>query len=457
MPAAIRAAGNEEKAYAIPLAIAAAALLLCWPAFFNGYPLATIETAHQLEGRGAGGTERAGPFFYGAFLHAFARHSLWPVILAQGLVIAHLIYLTVRVTCGLPKAEIYLWVVAGLAAFSSLPWFVSLVLPDVAVGIMVLGLFLLGFAPEALGSAERWYVVALTAIAAAVDATALILAIGLVVPIAAFRFGTAPHAGARIRAVTVLALPIAVAAAGHLAVNLSAGRGPVIAPSTSLTMLLGMIRDGTAQRYLVEHCAERRFVLCDYAAELRREPDALPAGADDPLSRALREEAGVIVAGVLRAYPGRHLGHVAENTLRQLFAFDADEWLVPERPNEQRIGRSIRAHYRADYEHYAGARQSSARISASVIGIWHGFWAIAGFTLSAFLAAEFARRGDRLMVALFIVVSAALLGNALMTGGLGEVLGRNQSRIAWLAVLYGAIATMHFCRCSSARSPERAE
>ncbi|HEX2115987.1 MAG TPA: hypothetical protein VHM01_16395, partial [Alphaproteobacteria bacterium] len=326
-------------------------------------------------------------------------------------------------------------------------------------GILVLGLFLLGAAPERLGPAERGYIAALTAIAAASDAVQLVLGIGLaaIIVIGGLIFRRRLHL--RLPALALLVTPIAIAALGHVAVNATAGRGPVIAPTAPFSMLAGMIRDGTAQAYLAAHCPERRFQLCDRIAELRREPENFSA---DPLrlaprgedGQSWRDEARSIVAGVLRTYPAWQAGKVAEHTLRQLFVVDID-WLMLRRPAEQWVGRYIRDHFPAEYPLYLGGRQGTARLSVDAVSMWHGFGAIVGATLSTFLFLEFARRGDRVMTMLFAIIAAALLANALLTGGLTQVEGRNQSRVIWLAILYAAIATQYFRLCSAAEAPGR--
>jgi hypothetical protein len=458
MAAAFGAADIGTRAYATPLAIAAAGLLLCWPAFHNGYPLVTVDTATYLEALDPG-AERDAAVFYAAFVRAFRWYSLWPVVLAQGLAVAYLVHLTLKVACGSLRAEAYLWIVAWLAAFSSLPWFVSLILPEVMAGMMVLGLFLLSTAPERLRHGERVFVAALTAIAAASDAAQLVLGIGLATLIVAASLIFYRRLQPRPTTLALMILPIAVAAVGHIAANAAAGRSPVIAPTAPFSMLAGMIRNGTAQAYLAEHCAEHRFQLCDRLAELRREPEnfladpsrLVPRGED---GQGWREEARAIVAGVLRSYPAWQAGKVAEHTARQFFVFATSDWLVLRQAGEQWVGRYIRDHFPAEYPLYVGSRQSTARLSSDMVGIWHGFCAIAGVTLSAFLFLEFWRRGDRPMIALFAIIVMATIGNALLTGGLTQISGRNQSRIVWLAILYAAIATHYFRLCSASRSSE---
>ena len=79
-------------------AVLAGALLLIWPAFFNGYPLLFSDSGaflHQTLGPLMLWDK---PYIYGPFLHAFHwRISLWGPVIAQGLILSHLLWVTRRV------------------------------------------------------------------------------------------------------------------------------------------------------------------------------------------------------------------------------------------------------------------------------------------------------------------------------------------------------------------------
>ena len=85
----------------------------------------------------------------------------------------------------------------------------------------------------------------------------------------------------------------------------------------------------------------------------------------------------------------------------------------------------------------------------------NAFCVVVGLTASAFLFLEFARRGERQMTALFVVMVAALVGNALITGGLSGVHGRYQSRIVWLVVFYAALGGHYLYLCGTREEQRR--
>jgi hypothetical protein len=451
---------SAEPRYAVPLAIAAAALLLCWPAFYNGFPLVYGDSASYIETLDPRKAHWARPVFYTLFLFPFHwRVWLWPTIFAQSLLVAHIVYVSMRTTCVTVRAEAYLGVMAALALFSSLPWFTSMIMPDVFTGVVVLGMYLLCFVPERLGRIERWYVFALTAGAIACHLSHLALAAGLVIVILVTKAVLGMRSRSRALAIVMAVGPPLLAAAAHLAANAWAYHGISLSPASPIFLLARMIGDGTAQAYLREHCPERGYVLCAYLDELPQDADEFLWDDYSVFKRAggpaLREEAREIVGGTLRAYPAWQLRSIVANASRQLFVFMGDEVLTIEQPAERPIGQYIRYFYPADYDRYIGSRQSTGRMPSNAISAWHAFSALVGLAASVFLFIEFVRRGDREMIALFIVIIAALAGNALVTGGLASVHGRYQSRIVWLLVLYAALGAQYLYLCGVRESERR--
>ena len=145
-------------------AVALSALMLVWPAFWNGYPLIFADTGTYL-GQALLiylGWDR--PPFYSVFL--FATHwrlTLWGPILAQGLIMAHLLGMTLRVL-GRPNPWLLLPVVLALSVLTSLPWLAAQLMPDLFTGVVVLALWLLGFKAESLSRGERlWMLLLATA------------------------------------------------------------------------------------------------------------------------------------------------------------------------------------------------------------------------------------------------------------------------------------------------------
>src|SRR5690242_10614543 len=160
------------------LVLVLAALLLLWPAFWNGYPLVYADTGTYLSQaiEHYAGWDR--PIFYSLFL--FPLHmtmTTWPAITVQALLVAYLLDLLRRTL--LPGTSVWwlLPVAGALACASSLPWLASQLMPDVFTGVIVVTIALLIFAADRLQARERTWLVALTAIAIAVHLSHVLIAV----------------------------------------------------------------------------------------------------------------------------------------------------------------------------------------------------------------------------------------------------------------------------------------
>ena len=160
-------------------AIGVAAILLVWPAIWNGYPLVFADSGTYLGQAllGYAGWDR--PPFYSLFLLGLHwRLSLWPIVLGQGLLLAHLLHLVLR-TQGHPGPVPLLLTALALAMFTGLPFFASQIQPDLFTGVVVLCAWLIGFRQSALSLAERRYVMLLATLAIIVHQSHVPLALGL--------------------------------------------------------------------------------------------------------------------------------------------------------------------------------------------------------------------------------------------------------------------------------------
>jgi hypothetical protein len=165
---------------ATALAILFAALLLLWPAFWNGYPIVFSDTGTYLTQAIERYVGWDRPVFYSLFLLPLHMTvTTWPVIAVQALLLAHLLHLLRRSL--LPGTSVW-WLVpvaAALAVASPLPWLVSQLMPDVFTGVLVLALALLILCGDRLCTGERIWLVALTALAIAVHQSHVLLAAAL--------------------------------------------------------------------------------------------------------------------------------------------------------------------------------------------------------------------------------------------------------------------------------------
>jgi hypothetical protein len=426
-------------------AIGGAAVVLAWVSFYNGFPLVFSDTGTYL-GQALQrylGWDR--PVFYSFLL--LALHwgtTLWTVPLAQGAILAHLLWLVLRVL-GAGGLARYAVAVGVLAVATALPWFVSWVMPDVFTGAVVLVMWLLGAVPERLSLPEKLYLAVLGTGAIAVHQSHVPLALGLVFVVLAGRWvlGLRPALGAR--GVLLLLAPLVLAALAIMTVNLIGHGRFAISPFGANFLLARVIYDGPGAATLVQACPEQAWKLCEHLADLPPASRRFPSSdhflwqPDSPFAkmghpRAFAEEAGEIVAETMRRHGAWQLKRIAANTIAQLQRFrtgagiDLAPWLGVPGPEPV-----IAAFLPGDLEAFRSARQATGTLELlPPLALLHMGVIILSLPLALVSAVVFWRRGERAGPLLVLLVLAALLGNAALAGGLSAVHDRYTARLAWL-------------------------
>lgn len=430
-------------------AILAGAALLIWPALFNGYPLLFSDSGaflHQTLGPLMIWDK---PYVYGPFLHVFHwRISLWGPVIAQGVILSHLLWLTQRVVRGDAQPLWHIGLCAFVALATAAPFSAALLMPDVFAPMVVLGLFLLGFGGAALSGYERAYLVALVALGIAAHLAHLPLALGLCGVALLLRFWRTP---VRFFA---MALPVLVAVAALLATN-AIGHGRVaLSPYGSVFLLARLQEDGPASALLKARCPNAGWYLCAFTDRLPMLANDFLWAPESPVNRdaagtprflggaMLAPEAGQIVAATLRADPLGVLRAMAGNMAAQLGSFGIGDTLdnahlaVAVRP---RIEQGFPPRELAAFDQ---ARQAQGALKDALLPFNPPHVLVILLALPVLLWLAWRQQGLALGFALFVL--AAVLGNALICGGLSAPHPRYGARIMWLLPLAALVLAMPY-------------
>lgn len=416
------------------LSIILGAVLLAWPAFLNGYPLVFSDTGgflHQTLGPLMLWDK---PWVYGPLLHAFHwRVSLWLPMAAQALMLSHLLWLAQRALRGAATQRAHL-LVCALAALTTAPFTVALLMPDVFAPALVLALALLGCARDALSRVEAVYLGALSALGIAAHLAHLPLALALLLP--ALVFG-GPRGALRVAA------PLAGAVLLLFGTNWVGHGRAALSPHGATFMLARLQADGPAAAVIRARCPDAGWYLCAFADRLPMDANDFLWAADSPVNRdaegrarflggaLLSAEAGAIVGETLRAHPLAVAEAVLRNTVAQLVTagigdtLGADHLAAALRP---RIAEGFPVRELAAYDAALQPRDA-LRAALPPLGALHAALLVAGLPLLLFGAA---RSGSRRAYAFAAAIAIGLLANAAATGGLSGVFPRYQARIAWL-------------------------
>lgn len=450
-------------------------LFLLWPAIYNGYPLAYSDSHVFISQPVAGFMNWDKPFVYGPLILLFhAWQTLWLVVVAQALLVSHLLWLIVvalmpehkRVdaidsrppTAGWSLGKRHLLTCGALALFSTAPWFVSFLMPDIYAAMAVCCIFLLGF-PTRLTRVESAWLVLLGALAIAVHLSHLVIA-------AACMFGVLCLSWRRL---SVAALPLVGAIIILLGTNFYAFQKATISPHGSVFMLARLSGDGNTKEILEKYCAQKNWYLCAWV-------DRLPADSDDFLWNGqgpvwshpggpigLAPEASEIVSYVLRTRPWPVLLSGLKNMAEQLWMIQLGDTLHPDHLDVT-VAKSVRQYFApAELERLNRSRQMKDTLAAdavwlSRVSVWVFYFAVVfGFYLlfnawrkrDARLSgrqtnaaldreppnAQLDGQHTKLVVSFILMLWLGVAANAFATGALSKPHHRYQARIAWLLVL----------------------
>ncbi len=418
--------------------------LLLWPAFLNGYPIVFSDTGTYLSQaiHLYLGWDR--PAFYSLFMIVLHMTlTTWPVVLAQAAcVVLMLDCVRAAFFPAMPRVLLPA-ILTAMALLTGLPWLISRLMPDLFTPLLVLALAVLIFVPERLGATHRWLLLLAATAMMAVHQSNVLLGIGLLVLLVPLR----RHLGARVAlgraGLLRLALVPALALAALTVVNFAAHRVASPSPFGNVFLLARVIYDGPGLRVLQRECPRADWRLC---AEL----DRMPPTSDDflwlpdgPLIRAggakiVSREATAIILAAVWAEPWTQLRAVIANTMEQLRLFSPSDGLHawPEAVSPW-IARDFPASERHRYE---AARQTQG---ALVVPSWmetsDRISILAGLLGLSFVFLRALRRpcpSAGLCAAVFL----AVLGNALITGGLSCPHDRYQSRVIWLPAAIALLA-----------------
>lgn len=388
------------------------------------------------------------PYFGALLWLSYVLTRFWLFVLAQAAVAYALIRLTLRLF-GMVRPSIVAASVAGLSLFTSLPFFVSLLMPDLLAAFAILAFLLLAVDRKRLRTGERRALYGLMLVSALAHITHIFIIAALALSLlcwALFRRWRRNRFGPLIGVSSLIVL------AGIFSVMLTSavverafGRAPLLVPLLTARFL----GDGTGLDYLRRHCPDAGFAACAYRD--RREVIvgeflwSLEPGkgaymiADTATRRALSVEDSRFALAVLAAYPVEQGGRILRNGWRQMLRFDIDLWNY-RCGGKPQCWSSLPPAERATLLASAGGRDLWPQAAIAAV-----HYAVVGVSLILLLAwavtdARTGREGAGDILLWLALLLIAIAVNALLGGGVSDPQPRYQARVTWLLPLLALIA-----------------
>ena len=427
------------------VAVLTGALLMTWPAFYNGYPLLYPDSmtylgdgplvARKIFLHQSSNYYGMRSFFYSLGILPFHWNiTAWPIVAMQAILMAYVLWLVVRSVLPRRTVACYLILIAVLSALTPLSWYVSMIMPDILGPALYLTFYLLVFARESLSRPERLTIGGIACWAVTSHATHMMLAVGLCVLLALVLLLQRQPAQRTIRAIREMAIILAIAAGAQLALHGYLYGQPSLNGDRPPYLTARIVADGTGRRYLEQHCGEIAWTICSRVQNLTGDADHFLWDADggwggaSPIEqKEMRQEEMPFVLATVRAFPREQFSKSIAAFWQQLQTFgiedlDPSTW-VAEQFDEVLPGAR---------PHYLASRQ--ARNALHIEGITaFQIWVVRGFLvlMVVFIPLVWQRVPSRLF-GLSIVVVSIVIANAFVTGAMSMVDERYGSRVIWL-------------------------
>jgi hypothetical protein len=445
----------RERAKTIS-AVFVAALVLIWPAIYNGYPLLYPDSMSYLQdGRRVANsfslhnfptTYGGRSFIYCLGILPFHQNvTPLPILGLNAIITAYVLWLVVR-SIRQPTVTAYLLLIIPLSFVTGLSWFVSYIMPDILGPLLYLCLYLIAFTRRDLSRTEIFIVAGFAWWAIASHPTHLILAglLCFLVPLVliaqrqprrqwlgAFRFTAAILCLAGLSQVTLHTYL-------YGSPSLNGKRIPFLMART--------IADGPGRWYLQQHCVDLNLSICDQVnnlpnnvAEFLWSPTGIWRTRSAAQQDQLRQEEMTVVLGAIRNYPWTMLRTSANHFWRQLEAFGLnnyypDPWIMEQFDETLPGSKAI----------YLGSRQASQTLHEQFFTRIQEWTVIAALIAMLTWGILLRPSPTHRIYGLLAVVMFVMIANAAVSGILSNVEDRYQSRVIWLVPLIAGLGAIEW-------------
>jgi hypothetical protein len=452
---AVRA--KKSRSWPTFTAVLAGALLMTWPAFYNGFPLLYPDSmtylgdgpvlARKIFLHQSSNYYGMRSFFYS--LGIFPLHwniTAWPIVMAQAALIAYVLWLVVRSILPRRAVTCYLILIAGLSLLTSLSWYVSIIMPDILGPVLYLAFYLLVFARETLSRAERLTISGIACWAVTAHATHMMLAVALCVVLTLVLLLQRQPMQRIVRAAGEMGGILAIAAVAQLTLYGYIYGEPSLNGERPPYLMARLVADGTGRKYLEQHCGEVQWTTCTRVRSLAGDADHFLwdtdggwGGASATEQKEMRREEMSFVLATVYAYPGEQLSKSMMAFWTQLQTFGIED-LDPSTWVADQFDEVLPA----ERGHYLASRQARNALHIEEFTAFH-IWVVRSLFLAtvSLLLLSWRQLSPRL-VGLTIVIFFIVVANAFVTGTMSMVDERYGSRVIWLIPFLTGLLVMHW-------------
>jgi len=455
----IQLAKNQSKAkYSQMLLLFFGALIFLLPAIWNGYPFIFTDSLSYI----TSGIDLIAPFdrpiFYGLFIRITgAMIQVWGEVICQSVLLTMLLLQLSNILFPrMPKGYLYLWIIL-VTVFTSAPWFVGQISPDIFTAILFLALIIWALIYQDSRILSSIFIGAVITLSICVHSSNLLIGALTSASITFWLiFQGIPWVSIK-KFVIVIGVSFLAAIFLIIPSNILSHYGATLNPTGKVFILARILEDGPGLKYLRNICTSSELKTCASLPILEK---ARLVEVQDPDSKSpelrnlvassflwggglaisggifsVNSEAGVIIKGALKTYPLEQFGALIRNSINQLLTFSVGEQLNSTLKMEA-INQLISTHFPGFYKSYLNSGQSLGKIERITIFLNPIYFYTVIFSAISLLGFCFVLTRSfsahkKISLTIFTLL-VFLMSNALVSGGLSGVFDRYQSRIVWL-------------------------
>jgi hypothetical protein len=428
------------------------AILLMLPSFYNGFPLVYSDTGMYIRSGMELFVPDDRPIVYGLFLRTFSFGGLWMPLLIQNIILSWILFRVCGAFKIVRRAPWHILICAILSSFSSLAWYSSQLMPDVYVGIMALGLFVMWIEKRVFGNP---FILIVTLFSALTHYSHILLAAVLLLGMILHEFLS--HTHAHRKATIGISIWLILTIFFSFAINSIYLNSWSWSKGSSVFVMGRLLDTGMLERYLQDNCPNEHLAWCNYQNQIPNNSRDLLWNNESPIaqmggwtqSRIANKE--LIHAMITKPkYWPKLLADAFKGTVSQLLNNDIgsglkSDWYASESsPPYQNISK----YYPDQMNSYLQSRQNG--------NLWNQDLNFKGLNLinyvvltllALLLLASLLKilpSTSNAISGLRSFVLLTLVGNAFITGALANVYDRLQARVSWLLVLFGILYCLEF-------------
>jgi hypothetical protein len=381
--------------------------------------------------------------YYGAVLYVPMRiFGPWGAIIVQSLIVVTLLSKSLSIIANRTNLRNHKLLAATLVlviAFSPLPFYTSMLMPDVYSGVLIIVLITLIIFWSELGWLDRTTMFFAASVISLFHTTHILL----VVAIAFMCFLLCLTTKYRIRPLLIAAPIVTIALFGEFAfsyaVTARLGEPPISPPFLSARITAA----GPGTRYLQTHCGDptQNFALCGQRAKLPQISDNFLWStdkengvfqlADSTTQRLIAQEDKTFFLAVVAAYPAEVLATSALATFRQIGSFGLGDFnysIVKREIAEGKYPPNIRRSIERSLSYHRQMPILPIVILTLFVSVCSAVLVLRYSFAPAFRVKSLATDQHRHAMLVFL----AILANAAICGAISKPGARYQMRMIWL-------------------------